>query len=106
VRADSAVDDGQHTSHAAEETGKKKSQRISDAQHPPAQRLAWQDLVNQLRFGLGHAPGIPPAAESAFFAAEGDQLIRVALLAAHTQEALLQTATGQLGVWLLLDEIG
>jgi hypothetical protein len=30
----------------------------------------------------------------------------VALLAAHAQEAVLQTATGQIGVEPLLDEIG
>jgi hypothetical protein len=33
-------------------------------------------------------------------------MLRVALLAAHTQEAVLQSATGQVGVELLLDEIG
>jgi hypothetical protein len=55
---------------------------------------------------LGHAPGAATGAKPALLAAEGNQLLRVALLAAHAQEAVLQAATGQVGVELLLDEIG
>jgi hypothetical protein len=104
LRADSAVNDGQPTAHGVGEAGKRKPQQIEDAQRLPAQRLAGQDLVNQQRRGPGHAPGIAPGGESASLAAESHQLPRVTLLAAHAQEAVLQAATGQEGVKLLLDE--
>jgi hypothetical protein len=58
------------------------------------------------RRGLGHAPGTATGAKSTLPATDGNQLLRVALLAAHVQEAVLQAATGTVGVELLLDEVG
>ena len=50
------------------------------------------------RGGLGHAPRTAGGAEAALLAAEGDELLGMALLAAQAQAALLQAAAPQLGV--------
>jgi len=104
VRADRPVDDAQHGGDGRRFRGKQKAQRERHAQHPLAQGLPGQDLVHQQRRGLRHAPRPAARAEAAALAAEGRQAFRVALRAADPQETVLQPATPQLGVELLLHE--
>lgn len=63
------------------------------------------DVVHQLRRGLRHAPRATWE-EPAPFAAEGQQLVDAALVAAQPQQAVSQDAALQEGVELAPDEPG
>ena len=72
--------------------GEQKTQRVRKAQHPLASRLLGKDLVHQQRRTLGHAPGSAAGAKLPAFAAERDQLLGVATLAAYPQEAVSEAS--------------
>jgi hypothetical protein len=74
-------------------------------QHPLTQRSPRQHLIGQQRRGLGHATRTTGGAESALLAAECDELLGVAVLAAQTQQAFFQAAALQVRIELLLDVI-
>ena len=82
--------------------GEQEPQRMRQRQHPLPQRALGQHLIGQQCSRLGHAPRTTRRAEPALLAAEGHQLLGVALLAAHAQEALLQPPALQVGVEFLL----
>ena len=102
VRGDAAVDDAEHPAHDRGAAGEQETQRIRDAQHPLAHRLLGKDLVDQQRGALGHAPGATAGAETARLAAERDQVLGMAGVAAHPQEAVLETPALEVVLELLL----
>ncbi len=73
-------------------------------QYPLPQRALGQDLIGQHCRSLGHAPRTARRAEPALLAAEGHQLLRMALIAAQAQEALLEPPAFQVGLELRLNE--
>jgi hypothetical protein len=58
-----------------------------------------------MRRGLRHAPGPARGAKATALAAEGQQLVVAAILAAQAQEAVGQDAAFQEGVELVSDEL-
>ena len=63
------------------------------------------DVVDQVRRQLRHAPRAARGAEAALLAAERDQLVVAAVAAAQAQEALGQDDALQEGVEPVLDEL-
>jgi hypothetical protein len=63
----------------------------------------WKDLVHQQRRTLGHAPGTAAGAKPPTLATERDQLLGMATLTAHPQEAVLEAATLEIFLELPLD---
>ena len=62
--------------------GQQHAQRDRQRQHPLPHRHVRDDVVDQVRSGLRHAPGAARGAESPALAAEGQQLVVAALAAA------------------------
>jgi hypothetical protein len=62
------------------------------------------DVVDQMRRRLRHAPGAARGAEPAALATEGQQLVVAALAAAQPQEPVRQDAALEKGAELVLDE--
>ena len=69
-------------------------------------RALGQYLVRQQRGDLGHPARATGRTEPALLAAEGDELLGVALLAVQAQETLLEPAALEVGVELRLDVVG
>ena len=63
------------------------------------------DVIDQMRGGLRHAPRPARGAEPAALATEGDQFVVAAIGAAQAQEAVRQDAALQEGVELVFDEL-
>ena len=84
--------------------GQQQAQRDRQRQHPLPHRHVRDDVVDQVRRGLRHAPRAARRAEPAALAAEGQQLVVAALAAAQPQEAVGQDAALEEGVELVLDE--
>ena len=87
--------DGQHAAHHLGVSRKQVAQREWDAQHPLPDRPPGQDLVNQVRSTVCHAPGATGGAESTAFATKSHKLLIVTGLTSNTQEAVLKTTTLQ-----------
>ena len=62
-------------------------------------------MIRQLCSGLRHAPGPAPGAKATALAAESQQLVVAATLAAQAQKAVGQDAASEEGVELFLDEL-
>ena len=65
----------------------------------------WDDVVDQMRCGLRHAPRAARGAKPAALAAESHELVVAAVGAAQPQEAVRQDAAFKKGVELVLDEL-
>ncbi len=63
------------------------------------------DVVHQVGGGLRHAPGPARGSKATALAAEGQQLVVAAILAAQAQEAVGQDAAFEEGVELVFDEL-
>jgi hypothetical protein len=63
-------------------------------------------VVDQVRRGVGHAPGSAGRAEASLLAGIGHQPLAPALLTADAQEAVGEDSTGEKGAALALDEAG
>jgi hypothetical protein len=63
-------------------------------------------LIDQQRGRLGHAPGSPTGTYGPAFATERHELLGVALLALHAQEAVLEASALQVRLELLLHVFG
>ena len=83
-------------------SSQQESQRKGQRQHPLAQRTRGQHLISEQRCRLGHAPTAARGTKAALLAAECYELLAMAVLAAHAQKALVQSAALQVGVKLLL----
>ena len=55
------------------------AQRLGHREHPLAHRKPWEDMIDQMRGGLRHAPGVAGRANAAPLAGEGHQAIVAAL---------------------------
>jgi hypothetical protein len=62
-------------------------------------------MIRQLCSGLRHTPGPAPGAKATALAAESQQLVVAAILAAQAQKAVGQDAASEEGVELFLDEL-
>jgi hypothetical protein len=102
---DHAIHRTEHHRQRIQIGSEQKAQRIGKREHPLAQRALWQHFLSAQRSGVGHAPRTTRGTESALLAAERNQLLGVAVPAAHTQEAFLQPTARQLGVELILDVV-
>lgn len=80
-----------------------ETQRIWNTQHPLAYRLLGEDLIDQQRRALGHAPSATTRAETSPFATERHQVLGMAGVAAHPQETVLETTALEVVFELLLD---
>jgi hypothetical protein len=89
----------------AREHLQQQAQRDRQRQHPLAHRHTGDDVVDQVRRRLCHAPRAARGAKAAPFAAEGQQLVVPALPAAQAQEPVGQDAARQEGVELVTDEL-
>ena len=69
---------------------------------PWFEATSWQHFIRQQCGSLSHAPRTTRGTEPALLAAEGHQLLGVAVLAAHAQEARFKPPALQVGVELLL----
>ena len=81
------------------------TQPLRERQHPLAHRQAGENMIRQLCSGLRHAPGPAPGAKATALAAESQQLVVAATLAAQAQKAVGQDAASEEGVELFLDEL-
>jgi hypothetical protein len=99
---DGPVHHAEHLRECGRVRGQQEPQRVWQRQHPLSQRTFGQHLIGQRCGGLRHAPRTTRGTEPALLAAERDELLGVALLAAHAQEALLEPAARQAGLELLL----
>ena len=91
--------------HRAERLGvavQEVAQALRDRQHPLAHRQRREDLVDQMRRRLGHAPGVAGRTYPAAFARKRDQEIVSALLAASAGEAVGQDAAFEVAAKLSL----
>jgi hypothetical protein len=84
--------------------GQQHPQRDRERQHPLPHWHVRDDVVDQMRRRLRHAPGAARGAEPAALATEGQQLVVATLAAAKPQEPVRQDAALEEGVELVLDE--
>jgi len=103
VRGDAAVDNAEHTAHDLRATGEQEAQRKRDAQHPLAHRLLGKHLVDQQRGTRGHAPSAAAGTKATLLAAESNQMLRMATVAAHPQKTVLETPALEVFLELLLN---
>ena len=89
VCGDAAVDNAQHPAQDGRAAREQKAQRIRYAQHPLAHRLLGKHLIDQQSRTLGHAPDAAAGTKTALLTAAGDQVLGMATVAAHAQEAML-----------------
>ncbi len=99
--SDCSVHDLQHRRHQQRLRGQQQAQRDRQRQHPLAHRHMRDDVFDQVRGGLRHAPRAARGAEPPALAAEGDELVVAAVGAAQAQETVRQDAADQLIVLVL-----
>ena len=87
-RLDDPQQDVQHRTERLGIALQEVAQALRHRQHPLAHRQRREDLVNQMRRRLGHAPGVAGRTHPAAFARKRDQKIVPALPAAGTGEAV------------------
>lgn len=87
--------DGQHSAHHLGVSRKQVAQWEWDAQHPLPDRPPGQDLVNQVRSTVCHAPGATGGAEATPLATECYELLVMARFTLHSQKTMLKTTTLQ-----------
>ncbi len=95
MRSNRPVDDTQYYTHLCRLTRKQKPQGKRHAQHPLAQGLTRQHLINQQRRTLNHTPRATTRAKAPPFATKRNRLLRVAALTTDSQESVFQPATAQ-----------
>lgn len=78
--------------------GQKKPQRKRKAQHPLPDRPLGQHLVDQPGRAVGHPARTATGTEAAALAAEREQMLGVAGIAAKAQEPMIQPAALQVAV--------
>ena len=79
---------------------------LGERHHPLADRLLGQDVVDEMRGGLGHAACAAARAEAAAFATERHELLMPAGLALDAQESVFETPTLEVRLELFHDEVG
>ena len=65
----------------------------------------WDDLIDQVSGGLGHAPCPTTGAKSAFFTGKGHEFLMAAVVATQAQKPVRQQTTFEEGLELVSDEI-
>jgi hypothetical protein len=96
------VNDPQHTPHQLRAAGEQETQLKWKAQHPLANGLFRQNLIDQLCGTFGHASRTTTGAESAPLATERDQVFTMAFFTLHPQEPVFQTSAFEvIGKFLL-----
>ena len=77
-----------------------------DEEHVQADRLLGQDVVDEMRGGLGHAACAAARAEHAALATERHELLMPAGFALDAQESVFETPTLEVRLELFHDEVG
>lgn len=90
--SDDAMDDAQHPPHDLRPAGEQETQLVRETQYPLAHGLFGQYFVNQQGRAFGHATCTTARAEPSSFAAESNQVLGMAGLAAHPQKTMFQPA--------------
>jgi len=75
--------------------GEQKAQGVRKAQHPLPHRARAKHVLHQMPRTLGHAPRAATGAKPALLAGKRHQPFRMALLAHHTQEAVVEHPAAQ-----------
>ena len=97
VRCNGTVHDAQHPGHDRRLGGEQKSQWVREAQYPLAHGLFGQDLVDQQGCAFSHATRPATGAKTATFATEGHQMLSMAVVVLHAQEAMFQATAFEVG---------
>jgi hypothetical protein len=92
---DHAMHDPQHRADGFGLAGEQEAQRHRDTQHPLPHRPRAEHLLHRVPRTLGHAACAAAGAKPALLAGERQQPFRMALLAHHAQEAVLEHAATQ-----------
>jgi hypothetical protein len=103
---DCPVDDGKDLGEDRGARREQEPQRVGERHHPLADRLLGQDVVDEMRGGLGHAACAAARAEAAAFATERHELLMPAGLALDAQESVFETPTLEVRLELFHDEVG
>jgi hypothetical protein len=103
---DHAMHDPQHRADGLGFACEQKAQRVRKTQHPLSYWARAKLLFHQVPRRLGHAPRAATRAKTTFLAGEGHQPFRVAVLAHHAQEAMVEHATAQERPELLAHVLG
>ena len=90
VPRDGAIDDAEHLGQHGGPCRKQEPQRKRQRQHPLPHRSSRPYLFDRERGSLSHPPPAAARTKPATLAAEGHELLGVAALAAHAQEAVLE----------------
>ena len=93
--------DRQHRADGVGLAGEQKAQGVRKTQHPLPYWARAKHLLHQVPRRLGHAPRAATRAEATLLAGEGHQPLRMAVLAHHPQEAVVEYAATQVGIELL-----
>jgi hypothetical protein len=81
--------------------GEQEAQGVRKTQHPLPHRPRAEHLFYQVPRRLGHAPRAATRAKATLLAGEGHQPLRMAVLAHHPQEAVVEYAATQVGIQLI-----
>ena len=73
MRLDHPQEDAQHRGHGPGFTLQEIAQALGYGQHPVSDRQGREGLIDQMRGGLDHAPGVARGADAAPLAGEGHQ---------------------------------
>jgi len=84
--------------------GEENAQRNRKRQHPLPDRHARDDLIDQVRGALRHAPRAARGAKPASLAGKRHQLLVGAISAAHAQKTVGQDAAFEKGLELVFDK--
>jgi len=95
MHGETPMDDAEHLAHDRRLVGEEEPKRPWHAQHPLAHRLLGEDLVDEERGALGHAPRAAARAEAAALAAEGDEVLGAAAVTGDAKEAVLESSAGE-----------
>jgi len=96
IGLDGPDDDGEAAAERIGPAGEEQAQRLGEAQHPLADRHLGKHMVDEMGRGLDHAPGAAGGAEPAAFAGECHEVLVLAAIALHAQEAVFEPAAAQI----------
>ena len=99
-----AVDDAQHRREQLGVRREQNTQRDRKRQHPLPDRHARDDLVDQDRGALGHAPRAARRAKPAPLAGKRHQLLVRAVRTAHAQKSVRQNTAFKKSLELIFDK--
>ena len=95
IGLDGADDDRKTAAECVGPAGEEQAQGPGEAENPLTHRHIRNDVVDQMRRRLDHAPRAAGRAEAPTFAGEGDEVLMTAAVALHPHKAVFQLAAAQ-----------